>query len=301
MPEMDAYIEKKIKVIINRIHNLPTPPMVFTQVNKAINNPDTSAYQLGAIISEDPALTAKILKLTNSAFYGIPRSITSVKQAIIILGLDVVRSLVLSASVFETFSKLYKMDKEYLDAFWRHSLSVGFMSRIISRTKNFPSFLEAEESFSAGLLHDIGKLVIFTHMPSEFQVAKQIIKENPEKPICEIEDDIYGFNHTLVGSYLVQKWNLPNELATSIMYHHDPEDDKSDNITTWIIHISDYLSKISERNDSNFLPDSRYTFCNPKTWEVLGLKQDYEEQLIQLLQTEYVKAETFLNMARGAE
>ena len=105
MPEMDAYIEKKIKVIINRIHNLPTPPMVFNQVNKVINNPDTSAYQLGSIISEDPALTAKILKLTNSAFYGIPRSITSVKQAIIILGLDVVRSLVLSASVFETFSK----------------------------------------------------------------------------------------------------------------------------------------------------------------------------------------------------
>ncbi|MCD6162426.1 MAG: HDOD domain-containing protein [candidate division Zixibacteria bacterium] len=301
MPEMEASTEKKIKTIINRIHNLPTPPMVFTQVNKAINNPDTSAYQLGAIISEDPALTAKILKLTNSAFYGIPRSITSVKQAIIILGLDVVRSLVLSASVFETFSKLYKLDKEYLDAFWRHSLSVGFMSRIISRTKNFPSFLEAEESFSAGLLHDIGKLVIFTHMPSEFITVKQIVKENPEQPICEIENEIYGFDHTLVGNYLAQKWNLPYELAAAILYHHKPDDDKPDNITTWIIHMSDYLSKISENDDSNFLPDSRYIYCSQKAWQVLGLRQDYEEQLIQLLRDEYMKAETFINMARGEE
>lgn len=161
MPEINTPADKKIKLIVNRIHNLPTPPLVFTQVNKVLKNPKTSAYQIGAIISEDPALSAKILKLTNSSFYGIPGTITSVKQAIIILGLEVVRSLVLSASVFDSFAKNYKIDKNYLDWFWRHSLSVASMARIISRTKNFPSLLEAEEAFSAGLLHDIGKLVIF--------------------------------------------------------------------------------------------------------------------------------------------
>ncbi|RKX20496.1 MAG: hypothetical protein DRP26_01590, partial [Candidatus Zixiibacteriota bacterium] len=156
MPEIDTSTDKKIRLIVNRIHNLPTPPMVFTQVNKVINDPNASTYQIGVIISEDPALSAKVLKLTNSAFYGIPRTITSVKQAIVILGLDVVRSLVLSASVFEIFSKQYSVDRDYLDSFWRHSLSVAFMARIISRMKNLPSVLEAEESFSAGLLHDIG-------------------------------------------------------------------------------------------------------------------------------------------------
>ncbi len=297
MPDIDISAEKKIKLVINRIHNLPTPPIVFTQVNRVLNNPDTSAYQIGAIISEDPALTAKILKLTNSAFYGLPRTVTSVKQAIVILGLDAVRSLVLSASVFETFSKQSNIDKDYLDSFWRHSLSVGFMSRIISRTKNFPSFLEAEESFSAGLLHDIGKIVIFAHLPKEFKQIRKAIRENPQEDHCTIEEQALGFDHALVGSCLARKWNLPDELATAIRYHHNPEEDDEDNINTHIIHLSNYLSKINEQENSSFYEKDIY--CNPIAWEKLGLRPDQEEQLIQVLQTEYMKAETFLNMARG--
>ena len=299
MVEIDVSAEKKVQLIINRIHNLPTPPIVFTEVNKVINNPNTSAYQLGAIIAEDPALTAKILKLTNSAFYGIPRSITSVKQAIIILGLDVVRSLVLSASVFETFSNLYKLDKNYLDLFWRHSLSVGSMARIISRTKNFRSFLEAEESFSAGLLHDIGKLVIFTHLPDQFKTIRQLSQENPEQPVWEIEDEILGFDHALVGSYLMQKWNLPETLSSAILYHHNPEADGSNNITAHVLHMSDYLSKLADGEMAGAPGESQYLTVNSNTWQVLGLQEDYQDQLIRLLKNEYMKAETFINMARG--
>jgi len=297
MPDIDVSAEKQIKLVINRIHNLPTPPIVFTQVNKVLNNPDTSAYQIGSIISEDPALTAKVLKLTNSAFYGLPRTVTSVKQAIVILGLDAVRSLVLSASVFETFSKQGNIDKDYLDSFWRHSLSVGFMSRIIFRTKSFPSFLEAEESFSAGLLHDIGKIVIFSHLPNEFKQIREIFKNNPKEDYCAIEEQVLGFNHALVGSFLAQKWNLSDELATAIKYHHNPEEDDSDNITTYVIHLSNYLSQISEQENS--LSNENNTYCSPIAWEKLGVKPDQEEQLIQTLQAEYMKAETFLNMARG--
>lgn len=301
MPDVKAPAEKKIKLIINRIHNLPTPPIVFTQVNKVLNDPKTSAYQIGAIISEDPALSAKILKLTNSSFYGIPRTITSVKQAIIILGLDVVRSLVLSASVFESFSKQYKIDKNYLDDFWRHSLSVAFMARIISRTKNFPSFMEAEEAFSAGLLHDIGKLVIFAHMPEQFSEIRKILKEDKTKSSFEVEEQILEFDHSLVGSYLAQKWNLPPELANAIKFHHFPDQDENQNFTTYIIHLSDYLAKKAEltADDPENPTDSATIKCNNSAWEKLGVESDQEENLIQLLRTEYTKAETFLNMARG--
>jgi len=297
MAEIVAAAEKKIKLIINRIHNLPTPPIVFTQVNKVLNNPNTSAYQIGAIISEDPALTAKVLKLTNSAFYGNPRTITSVKQAIIILGLDVVRSLVLSASVFEMFSKKYKIDKEYLDSFWRHSLSVAFMARIISRMKNFPSFLEAEESFSAGLLHDIGKLVIFAHLPDEFHEISRALNENTERHISEIEDEFLGFDHSLVGSYLAQKWNLPEELAVAIRYHHCPDEANVEFLSTYIINFSDYISWKSDDDENKV---KRKVFpCSQVAWEKLGIRPDQEDQLIQLLRTEYMKAETFLKMAQG--
>ena len=298
MPEIDTSTDKKIRLIVNRIHNLPTPPMVFTQVNKVINDPNASTYQIGVIISEDPALSAKVLKLTNSAFYGIPRTITSVKQAIVILGLDVVRSLVLSASVFEIFSKQYSVDRDYLDSFWRHSLSVAFMARIISRMKNLPSVLEAEESFSAGLLHDIGKLIIFTHLFEDFKKIQKTIKENPGRPDNEIEEEILGFDHALVGSYLAQKWNLPEELVGAIKYHHNPEEDP-DSSTTHIINVSNYLClKSEESGDLKTKSDRKAVLCQ-LSWDRLGLDIEREKQLIQLLQDEYAKAETFLKMAQG--
>lgn len=298
MPEIDTSTDKKIKLIINRIHNLPTPPMVFTQVNKVINDPDASTYQIGVIISEDPALSAKVLKLTNSAFYGIPRTITSVKQAIVILGLDVVRSLVLSASVFEIFSKQYSIDRDYLDSFWRHSLSVAFMARIISRMKNSPSVLEAEESFSAGLLHDIGKLIIVTHLFKDFKKIQKTLKENPEQPANKIEEEILGFDHALVGGYLAQKWNLPEELARAIKYHHNPEENP-DGTTTHIINVSNYLClKSEESGGSKTKGDGEAELCQ-LSWDKLGIDTEQEEQLIQLLQDEYTKAETFLKMAQG--
>jgi len=298
MSEINTATEKKIKLVINRIHNLPTPPMVFTQINKVLNNPNTSAYQIGAIISEDPALTAKVLKLTNSAFYSLPRTVTSVKQAIIILGLDVVRSLVLSASVFETFSKQYNLDKEFLDNFWRHSLSVAFMARIISRTKSFPSFLEAEESFSAGLLHDIGKVIIFSHLPDEFTQIKQIVADNPETSWQDVETGVLGFDHAMVGSHLAQKWNLPEDLCDAIRHHHDPESSRNDSFSTHLIHLSDYLSKKLELDESNKEIMDKLQSC-PASWEKLEIDQKQEEELLMLLSTEYIKAETFLNMARG--
>lgn len=298
MPELDTSTERKIKLIVNRVHNLPTPPMVFAQVNKVISDPDTSTYQIGMIISEDPALSAKVLKLTNSAFYGIPRTITSVKQAIVILGLDVVHSLVLSASVFEIFSKQYSINRDYLDSFWRHSLSVAFMARIISRTKNFPSFLEAEESFSAGLLHDIGKLIIFAHMFEDFKRIRKALEEKPEQPSNKVEEEILGFDHALVGNYLARKWDLPEELARAIRYHHNPEEDP-DSINTHIINVSDYLCWRSEELGETKSPTARKVRLCQLSWDELGIKAEQEEQLIQLLRTEYMKAETFLKMAQG--
>ncbi|MEE9555561.1 MAG: HDOD domain-containing protein [candidate division Zixibacteria bacterium] len=288
--------EKAIKLIVAKIHNLPTPPIVFSQITKVVNNPNTSAYEIASIISEDPALTAKVLKLTNSSFYGISGSITNVKQAIVILGLEAIKSLVISASVFETFSKTTKLDTDYLEHFWRHSLSVASMAKIICRVKKIGSIQMNEQAFSAGLLHDIGKLIIISHLPQEHLKISDLLKDDSKRPEDEAEREILGFSHADIGSYLATTWNLPDSISLAIQKHHD-----FDSITagreTAIIHLADYLAhKLENLEASTHNNEGQFYVV---AWQTLETEPDLEPQLLEMLQEEYSKAETFMKMAQG--
>jgi len=296
MTEMTIEKEKAIKLIVAKIHNLPTPPIVFTQITKVVNNPDTSAYDIAAIISEDPALTAKVLKLTNSSFYGISGTITNVKQAIVILGLEAVKSLVISASVFESFTKSGKLDGNYLESFWRHSLSVAFMAKIICRVKKMGSIQLAERAFSGGLLHDIGKLIISSHLTADHEKIAKILETDSRIPQDDAEMQTLGFNHADIGSYLAIKWNLPESIILAIQNHHDPRSVASDKETA-IIHLADYLAHLV---DSGEQTENRYTSrFHEVAWDTLDLTADMKPQLIDMLREEYAKAETFIKMAKG--
>jgi len=288
--------EKKLKIIVDKIHNLPTPPIVFSQITKVINNPDTSAYEIGAIIAEDPALTAKVLKLTNSSFYGIPRTITNVKQAIVILGLDAIKSLVISASVFDAFSKNKALDTEYLESFWRHSLSAAFMARIISRFRKTVSLQEAEIAFSGGLLHDIGKLIIISHLPEEYLKIKTIQEEKSSISGIDIEASILQFTHADLGSYMAGKWNLPEEICGAILSHHSENAMMNDSLSA-TIHLADYLShKIEASDDKNSGQQNPFY---ESVWATLGMDNSSADKMLEMLRNEYAKAETFMKMAQG--
>lgn len=289
--------DKKMKAIVGRIHNLPTPPIVFTQISNLMNNPDASAYDIANIISEDPALTAKILKLTNSSFYGIPRTITSVKQAVVILGMEAVKSLVISASVFDMFSKKYKLDGNFLDQFWRHSLASAFMGKIISRMGGFPSIHEAEVAFSSGLLHDIGKMILSTHLPQEQTAISELLKANTDMSIFEAENQVLEFNHADIGGMLCAKWNLPEAICNAIRDHHDPATIAS-NSHVALIHLSSYLSYRMNLDDE---PPPNLTPLVDEVWACLALSRQQESGLIEMLKADYSKAEVFLNIAKGLE
>jgi len=296
MPPITAENEKAIKLIVAKIHNLPTPPIVFMQITKVVNNPNTSAYDIASIISEDPALTAKVLKLTNSSFYGISGTITNVKQAIVILGLEAVKSLVISASVFESFSKNTKLDTEYLERFWRHSLSVAFMAKILCRVKKIGSIQMTEQSFSAGLLHDIGKLIIISHLPQEHLRIAELLKHHPDLTEDEAEKKALEFTHADIGSYLATRWNLPDSIVAAIQNHHDPDMVMS-NKETAIIHLADYLAH-KMKNIEKGIKDNEGRF-HETAWATLGLDPGSEFQFIEMLREEYAKAETFIKMAQA--
>ena len=289
----DTTTELKVRHVVASIRNLPTPPIVFTQIQKVLNKETASAENVANILAEDPSMSAKVLKLTNSAFYGLAREIDSVKQAVIIVGMDAIKNLVLSASVLGMF-KGNSLSKEFQDRFWRHSLATGQGSRLLAKKFRAKGIIDSESAFSAGLLHDIGKLVIACFMQDDFE---KILKRTRQAPILEdyqIEEEILGFNHSHVGSALAANWNLPSTLADAITFHHRPEEAPDDSPLAAIICGANYIAK------QTFASDYEGRLIHPVSAEALerlGADEADLHGMDETLREEYAKAETFMAMA----
>lgn len=231
------YSQEYVKKKVQHLAKLSTLPHIAGKVMELVENPKTSASTLGRIISADQVLAGRILKLANSAYYGFPRKISTISLAIVILGFNTLRDLVLSISVIDNFTieenRLLK-----LNGFWRHALVVGVGARILSRYVGYPV---AGEVFVAGLLHDIGYLVLFQVFPDLF---KEIWNTSRREKISflKAEENLLGFTHADVGSWLAEGWNLPDKLVKSIRYHHRPEKNIEDRELTTIIHVADLIA-----------------------------------------------------------
>jgi putative nucleotidyltransferase with HDIG domain len=281
--------------LIEGIRDLPTPPMVFTQIVKVVDDPDTSAYEAAAIISEDPAMSAKVLRITNSAFYGLSGTVTSVKQAVVIIGLNGVKSLVVSTSVIDMF-KGDRLGREFQDLFWRHSLATAFGCRMLMRTLRPGEFGTSELAFSTGLLHDIGKMVMYLKSPD---VCQKIFAAHaaPEDE-CRAEQEAFGCTHAEVGLKLTEKWNLPSELCQAIGHHHAPmEQNEGACHLTDVLHVADALAYHVHANGALEVAAPR---IDPAVFERSGLRLEAAGEYVEMMRSEYLQAETFLNMARGA-
>ena len=226
-------IEKeKIRRKIKSIKSLPTLPAVAQKVSKLAESDTTSASQLSSIISQDQALSGRVLRLVNSSFYGFPGRISSISSAILLLGFDVVKSLIISVSVFEMMEK-------GIIGLWEHSLGCAVASRIIAkRVKE----CDPEELSVAGLLHDIGKVVVSIQLSDSYEDIKRMIRE--EKIIFyEAEKRVLEFTHEDIGSWLAESWNLPVNLLEPISYHHQPQKASKAKLGTAIVHLADFLTR----------------------------------------------------------
>lgn len=295
---VDSGIEEKIVKVIGGVSNLPTPPIVFTQIQKVLNNPNTSAFDIADILQEDPAISAKVLKLTNSAYYGLAKEIESVRQAVVIVGLEAIKNLVLSASMFETFSNS-DLDKEFQDIFWRHSLGTAFAARLLAFKLKSKIGFDSEAAFSAGMLHDIGKMVISVYMPDDAKNINELKGQKPDSQDHILEDEVLGYNHAQIGSLLAKQWTLPHKLQETIMYHHFPQlGESDDNNLPFLIHMSDYLTHYTFDYD----PDEDEEFkgsLQTGALEFVGTSLDDLVSFAGSLREEYSKSETFMEMAKG--
>jgi len=292
----DSEIFDKISTVVGGIDALPTPPIVFTQIQTILNNPNASALDIASILQEDAGISAKVLRLTNSAYYGLTRAVESIRQAVVIIGLDAIKNLVLTASVFDMFSSK-QIDPEFQDYFWRHSLATAFGARLLARNLKGGGY-DPESGFSAGLLHDIGKMVISVYMPEERDRIKNLKSLRPT--IAHVfEGEILGYNHTQVGAVLGDKWQLPDKLVEAIEFHHFPQATATEeNRLPHLIHIANYLAKLTFDTD----PEEKtipFELPNEETLEMLGISDQDIMAFALPLREEYMKAETFVAMARG--
>jgi len=286
-------LENRLKQIIGNIRNLPTPPIVFEQIQKVINNPDTSVSDVAGILSEDPAMSVKVLKLTNSAFYGLSREIDSVNHAVMIIGLEAVKNLVLSASVLSMF-KSNNANKEYHEDFWRHSLSTALAARVIARDYRAGKVFNPDPAFSSGLVHDIGKMIICCFMPKEHNEIRQYMAEHSDAMELEAEVAVIGFNHAQLGRQLAITWKLPERLADTVGYHHSPGLENAGADFAHLSNLSDYIAHQSVATPN---PGNNRWKIDPATVEYFKADETYIERIKGKSLEEYMKAETFMKIA----
>jgi len=229
----------KVNAFLNSVKDLPAFPKSAIEFMKLSKDPKTSLHDIGKFISKDTTLSTKILKLANSPFYNRGREIKSINQAVVLLGLDIIKGIVLSLSVIRIFP--LEVDGREFDRtlFWDHSVASAFIAKKFS--KEF-SLWDPEEAYTAALIHDIGKLLYNQFFPDDYtKVIKRALSE--DKRYIEIEKEEFGYTHADFGFKIAEKWNLPIELKESIRYHHGLEEETKNKLLVAIVGFSNIFSK----------------------------------------------------------
>lgn len=218
----DLLPNTNLKRIISQMETLPSLPSLYDEVLDELQSPDASTAALGQIISKDMGMSAKILQLVNSAFFGLRSHIPNPTQAVILLGLDTVKILGLSARVFSQFDPVDLESVPPLGMLWEHSVGVSDFARKIAQAENADQ-KTIDYASIAGLLHDVGKLVLAAHFPQQYgQVIDRVMKNGLD--LLEAERRELGATHTEVGAYLMGLWGLPTPIVDALYFHHRPQD-----------------------------------------------------------------------------
>lgn len=239
--------------LIAQIESMPTLPTVALRVLEVTSDPGSSTNDLMEIIGTDISLTAKILKIANSPFYGLTREVASLQHAVTVLGFKEIRNLVISTIAFESFKNFKQDDKFDIKRFWRHSFCCGLAAKIIAVELKSSS----NELFVAGLIHDIGKLVMYIAFPAEFLKLVDIISPLKLKYTAfEAEKSVFEMIHDEVGKKLLEKWMFPESLITAVGFHHHTQEVDKKSPFPIIVHIADVLAHVYEMQSEDDEDDS---------------------------------------------
>jgi putative nucleotidyltransferase with HDIG domain len=223
---------------LDKIDNLPTLPTVYAEVDKLCQNPDVSADELSRAIENDPSITLKLLNLANSAFFGFTRKIKSIKDAISLLGNQTVKNTILNIAIYEATKDLGDSAGLDKNQFWLHSAGVGSVARTLSAKLG----LEREEAFTAGIVHDMGKILLDS-MYKDFYLEVLERAQSESISLYEAEVTVIGLEHGQIGRELAESWGLPAELIEAVACHHRPMRSEKDVQIASLVHVSDAVAR----------------------------------------------------------
>lgn len=229
--------------LVSRNVRLVSLPEVCIQVQALTDSPHTTAGDIGDVVGKDTALTSRLLKLVNSAYFSLPKKIDTVTRAVNLIGMRELRNLTMAASAAEVFSRI---PSNLIDmaAFWQHSVYCALVARNLAQSCNV---LHSERLFTAGLLHDVGRLLMLTKLPDEIGKAESI-RITSDRDVCEIERELVDFDHAEVGHALLAHWNMPSNLCASVLYHHNPGDAHDAHLEASILHIADLVTHCAQES-----------------------------------------------------
>lgn len=274
------------------ISGLVSLPRAYYRISEMLEDPRYSSADIGKVIAHDPALTARLLRVVNSAYYGLPSKVDTIPQAVTVLGTRALHELVLATSVTSAFSKISTELVDMAD-FWHHSIYCGILARVITRRLRRG---QPEQLFVAGLLHDLGKLVIYHRLPERSaEILTRFAHE--ELPLYRIERDVLGFDHAAVGAALMAAWKLPDVLRVTVAFHHAPARAASHQTEVAVVHVANALSKKVEPGYKVQRPEDEESLIDPAASARVPLEPELLEQL--RLEADVQSIEVFSTLFSG--
>ena len=237
MPTLTATTPQELaKQALSQLQALATLPEVTAQVIKTVEDPRSSASQLHAIVRHDPALVSRVLKVVNSAFYGLPGQVTSIDRAIVLLGLNAVKNLSIAASMGQMFRGLKLTDRFTAKDLWAHCVAVAIVAKELAK-KTKPAL--AEEAFLGGMIHDVGILISLQTWPEQLRM---VCERTGAETFVELEKTVVGVNHAYLGKSLAEKWQFPKSCQSVAAFHHTPNAAGPDEkVLVHLVYVADTL------------------------------------------------------------
>jgi HD-like signal output (HDOD) protein len=262
-----------IQILISRIpRSMGSYAPILKEVEAVLSNSQSNLLNVGEVIERDPDLTARLLRLGNSSFYGFPSRLATVSEAISLIGIQQVQDLIVASSVVEAFAGV-SPEFVNMESFWKHSLACGVGARLLAIARRVP---KPDKFFVAGLLHDIGRLVLFSQAPQKAQRVFQLYRSR-RMLLCEAESQVLEFDHTAIGEALLRAWHYPSNLIDAVSYHHQPMLAGAFQTEAAFVHIADHLVNAMQLGSSGerFVPPLQMN-----AWEKLNLTPDILEPLM---------------------